>query len=183
VSATLTRSAPWVFYYFASCILVSHAYIHLVISASCQGRRHGSETGDIIHGDQHGVATIPMSIAAQIPEAVAKVEGSGAAPHRSLPRHGFTVAKLKQVWQQVRGYAKVSWWPSSPHVRSRGRLFGGTRGGGAARATFTEVELAPRQDHRLPSDPTIFSTMRFGASHCRAGDSGARPPRRSPQGP
>jgi 4-hydroxy-4-methyl-2-oxoglutarate aldolase len=61
--------------------------------------------GDIIHGDQHGVATIPMSIAAQIPDAVAKVEARERPLIEACRARDFTVAKLKQVWQQVRGYA------------------------------------------------------------------------------
>ena len=63
------------FYYFASCILVSHAYIHLVdFGSPVKVGGLVVKPGDIIHGDQHGVASIPMSIARQIPEAVAKVE-------------------------------------------------------------------------------------------------------------
>jgi 4-hydroxy-4-methyl-2-oxoglutarate aldolase len=61
--------------------------------------------GDIIHGDQHGVASIPMSIAAQIPEAVAKVEARERPLIDACRAPDFSVTKLKQVWQQVRGYA------------------------------------------------------------------------------
>jgi 4-hydroxy-4-methyl-2-oxoglutarate aldolase len=94
------------FHCFASCVLVSHAYIHLVdFGTPVKIGGMVVKPGDIIHGDQHGVATIPMSIAAQIPEAVAKVESRERPLIEACRAPDFTVAKLKQVWQQVRGYA------------------------------------------------------------------------------
>jgi 4-hydroxy-4-methyl-2-oxoglutarate aldolase len=94
------------FYYFASCILVSHAYIHLVdFGNPVKVGGMVVKPGDIIHGDQHGVASIPMSIATQIPEAVAKVEARERPLIEACRAPDFTIAKLKQVWQQVRGYA------------------------------------------------------------------------------
>jgi regulator of RNase E activity RraA len=61
--------------------------------------------GDIIHGDQHGVSTIPVEIGAQIPDAVAKVEARERPIIEACRAPDFTVEKLKAVWQQVRGYA------------------------------------------------------------------------------
>jgi 4-hydroxy-4-methyl-2-oxoglutarate aldolase len=94
------------FHCFASCVLVSHAYIHLVdFGTPVKIGGMVVKPGDIIHGDQHGVATIPTSIATQIPEAVAKVESRERPLIEACRAPDFTVAKLKQVWQQVRGYA------------------------------------------------------------------------------
>jgi 4-hydroxy-4-methyl-2-oxoglutarate aldolase len=94
------------FHCFASCVLVSHAYVHLVdFGNPVNVGGMVVKPGDIIHGDQHGVATIPMSIAAQIPDAVAKVEARERPLIEACRAPDFTVAKLKQVWQQVRGYA------------------------------------------------------------------------------
>jgi 4-hydroxy-4-methyl-2-oxoglutarate aldolase len=94
------------FHCFASCVLVSHAYVHLVdFGNPVNVGGTVVKPGDIIHGDQHGVATIPMSIAAQIPDAVAKVEARERPLIEACRAPDFTVAKLKQVWQQVRGYA------------------------------------------------------------------------------
>jgi 4-hydroxy-4-methyl-2-oxoglutarate aldolase len=61
--------------------------------------------GDIIHGDQHGVSTIPQDVAAQIPAAVAKVEARERPIIETCRAPDFTVEKLKEVWNQVRGYA------------------------------------------------------------------------------
>jgi 4-hydroxy-4-methyl-2-oxoglutarate aldolase len=61
--------------------------------------------GEIIHGDQHGVCTIPLEIAAQVPDAVAKVEARERPVIDTCRAPDFSVENLKQVWQQVRGYA------------------------------------------------------------------------------
>jgi 4-hydroxy-4-methyl-2-oxoglutarate aldolase len=94
------------FHCFASCVLVSHAYVHLVdFGSPVKVGGMVVKPGDIIHGDQHGVASIPMAIAGQIPDAVAKVEARERPLIETCQAPGFTIEKLKQVWQQVRGYA------------------------------------------------------------------------------
>jgi regulator of RNase E activity RraA len=94
------------FHCFASCVLVSHAYVHLVdFGSPVNVGGMVVKPGDILHGDQHGVAAIPMSIAAHIPEAVAKVEARERPLIEACRAPDFSMAKLKQVWQQVRGYA------------------------------------------------------------------------------
>ena len=63
------------FHAFSSGVLVSHAYIHVVdvnIPLNVGGQK--VSPGDIIMGDKHGVLTIPKEIAADIPEAVKKIE-------------------------------------------------------------------------------------------------------------
>jgi 4-hydroxy-4-methyl-2-oxoglutarate aldolase len=94
------------FHCFASCVLVSHAYVHLIdFGTPVKVGGMVVKPGDIIHGDQHGVAGIPMSIATQIPEAVAKVEARERPLIETCQSPNFSIEKLKQVWQQVRGYA------------------------------------------------------------------------------
>ena len=94
------------FHCFASCVLVSHAYVHLVdFGTPVKVGGMVVKPGDIIHGDQHGVATIPMPIAAQIPDAVTKVEARERPLIEACRAPDFTVEQLKRVWQQVRGYA------------------------------------------------------------------------------
>jgi 4-hydroxy-4-methyl-2-oxoglutarate aldolase len=94
------------FHCFASCVLVSHAYVHLVdFGHAVKVGGVVVRPGEIIHGDQHGVCTIPMEIAAQIPDAVAKVEARERPVIDACRAPDFTVEKLKHVWEQVRGYA------------------------------------------------------------------------------
>ena len=92
------------FHCFASCVLVSHAYVHIVdfgIPVKVGGVV--VKPGDLLHGDQHGVSTIPVDIAAQIPEAVAKVEARERPIIEACRAPDFSVEKLKAVWQQLRG--------------------------------------------------------------------------------
>ena len=63
------------FQFFASCVLVSHAYVHLVEIGTAV-RVGGVEVrpGDLLHGDQHGVISIPLEIAREVPEAAGRIE-------------------------------------------------------------------------------------------------------------
>lgn len=63
------------FHFFASCILVSHAYVHIEeIGAPVSIGGLTVRTGDLLHGDEHGVTSIPIEIARELPEAAADVE-------------------------------------------------------------------------------------------------------------
>ncbi len=63
------------FHFFASCVLVSHAYVHLVeIGGPVQVGGIAVNPGDLIHADQHGVLVVPPEIAKEIPRAAAEVE-------------------------------------------------------------------------------------------------------------
>ena len=63
------------FQFFASCVLVSHAYVHLV-EVGTPVRVGGLEVrqGDLLHGDQHGVISVPLDIAQEIPKAAERIE-------------------------------------------------------------------------------------------------------------
>jgi len=63
------------FQFFSSCVLVSHAYVHIV--------EYGGPVvvggltvrpGDLLHGDEHGVTSIPLEIAPDIPQAAQAIE-------------------------------------------------------------------------------------------------------------
>lgn len=60
------------FHYFAGSVSVSHGYVHIVDFG--QPVKIGGLTirsGDLLHGDLHGVQSIPLAIAHLIPEAAA----------------------------------------------------------------------------------------------------------------
>jgi regulator of RNase E activity RraA len=63
------------FHFFSSCVLVSHAYVHLVkvgVPVSVGGLT--VQPGDLLHGDEHGVANISLEIAHDLPEAARRIE-------------------------------------------------------------------------------------------------------------
>ena len=86
------------FHAFASSVLVSHAYIHLVdvnVPVTIGGLT--VKPGDIVMGDKHGVIGIPREIAADIPEAARKVEERERAIIGLCRSPEFTLDKLKAL--------------------------------------------------------------------------------------
>ena len=63
------------FGFFASCILVSHAYVHIV-DYNCPINVGGLtiNPGDLLHADKHGVVLIPEKISLQLAEACKRVQ-------------------------------------------------------------------------------------------------------------
>lgn len=70
------------FQLFSACVLVSHAYVH-VVEAGAPVTVGGLTVrpGDLLHGDQHGVTSIPWEAA---PELAARAEAIEAAERRLI---------------------------------------------------------------------------------------------------
>ena len=63
------------FHFFASCVLVSHAYVHLEeVGTPVSVGGLTVSPGDLLHGDKHGVVSIPNDIAGEVAAASADVE-------------------------------------------------------------------------------------------------------------
>jgi 4-hydroxy-4-methyl-2-oxoglutarate aldolase len=63
------------FHAFAGSVGVSHAYVHVAevgVPVTIGGLR--VEPGDLMHADKHGVCSIPIDIASELPDAVRKLE-------------------------------------------------------------------------------------------------------------
>lgn len=91
------------FQFCAAHVSVSHANVHMVdfgIPVKVGGL--WIKPGELIHGDQHGVVTIPHEIAAQIPEAIAKVEADERRIISVCQSPDFTAEKLKAVYKEIR---------------------------------------------------------------------------------
>jgi 4-hydroxy-4-methyl-2-oxoglutarate aldolase len=62
------------FHYFAGGVAVSHGYIHVVeFGQPVKVGGLAITSGDLLHGDQHGVQTVPLDIAAQVPAAAQRI--------------------------------------------------------------------------------------------------------------
>jgi len=86
------------FHAFASSVLVSHAYIHIVdvnVPVTIGGLT--VKPGDVIMGDKHGVIGVPVEIAADIPEAARKVEERERTIIGLCRSPEFTLDKLKAL--------------------------------------------------------------------------------------
>jgi regulator of RNase E activity RraA len=91
------------FQFCAAHVSVSHANVHMVdfgIPVKVGGV--WIKPGDLLHGDQHGVLTIPHEIAAGIPEAVARVEAAERRIIGVCQAPDFTAERLKAVYREIR---------------------------------------------------------------------------------
>jgi regulator of RNase E activity RraA len=91
------------FQFCAAHVSVSHANVHMVdfgIPIKVGGVL--IKPGDLIHGDQHGVCTIPHEVAARIPEAIAKVEADEREIIAVCQSPGFSPDKLKELYKRIR---------------------------------------------------------------------------------
>ncbi|TMG05084.1 MAG: RraA family protein [Chloroflexi bacterium] len=71
----LPEVRPTGFQFFSSCVLVSHAYVHVVeYGGPVAVGGLTVRPGDLLHGDEHGVTSIPLEIARDIPQASQAIE-------------------------------------------------------------------------------------------------------------
>jgi regulator of RNase E activity RraA len=91
------------FQFAAAYVSVSHAWVHMVdFGLPVKVGGLWVKPGDLLHFDQHGVVSIPHEIAAQIHEAVAKVEAVERRIIQTCQAADFSVEKLKAVYREIR---------------------------------------------------------------------------------
>jgi regulator of RNase E activity RraA len=84
------------FHYFAGSVSVSHGYVHIVDFG--QPVKIGGltiQSGDLLHGDLHGVQSIPLAVAAQIPVAAAQIVAREQALIALCRAPDFTLERLR----------------------------------------------------------------------------------------
>jgi len=84
------------FHYFAGSVSVSHAYVHIVEI----GKPVGIDglkirSGDLLHGDLHGVQNIPLDIAALLPPVAARILAEEQSLISLCRAPGFSLEKLR----------------------------------------------------------------------------------------
>lgn len=83
---------------FASHVSVSHAYAHVVAvgdPVTVGGLR--IRTGDLLHGDGHGILSIPLQVAPELPAIAARQKKQEQAIIEYCHSTGFTVEALKRL--------------------------------------------------------------------------------------
>ena len=93
------------FQFFAKEISASHAYVHLVeigIPVTVGGLT--VNTGDLLHGDKHGVTNIPFEIAEQIPDMVQTIADYEQQTIGLCRSPEFSLEALKEVAKITRPY-------------------------------------------------------------------------------
>jgi 4-hydroxy-4-methyl-2-oxoglutarate aldolase len=86
------------FHYFAGSVSVSHAYVHvLATGAPVEIGGLAIRSGDLLHGDVHGVQSVPLDIAARIPAAAVRIAAKERALIEFCSSREFTLDKLRAM--------------------------------------------------------------------------------------
>jgi regulator of RNase E activity RraA len=89
------------FHFFAGSVSVSHAYVHIVeIGGPVEIGGLRIQSGDLLHGDLHGVQSVPLDIAARIPPVAAQIAAREQAIIALCRAPGFTLDKLRKAVTQ-----------------------------------------------------------------------------------
>lgn len=89
------------FQFFAGNVAVSHSYVHIVnVGVPVEVGGLKVKPGDLIHGDCHGILSIPAQIAADIPVVAARIAEKERQLIGLCRAPDFSPEKLRQVVQQ-----------------------------------------------------------------------------------
>jgi 4-hydroxy-4-methyl-2-oxoglutarate aldolase len=81
---------------FAGNLAVSHSYVHIVeIGAPVEIDGLAISSGDLLHGDIHGIQSIPREIATKVPGVAAQITARERALIALCASPGFTPEKLR----------------------------------------------------------------------------------------
>jgi regulator of RNase E activity RraA len=81
---------------FAGSLTVSHSYVHIVeIGAPVEVDGITIRSGDLLHGDIHGVQLVPLGIAAGLPAVAARITAREQALVALCHAPGFSIEKLR----------------------------------------------------------------------------------------
>jgi regulator of RNase E activity RraA len=84
------------FHYFAGSVSVSHGYVHIVdFGQPVQIGGLIIESGDLLHADLHGVQSVPLALAPQIPAVAARITAREQALIAICRSPDFTLEKLR----------------------------------------------------------------------------------------
>jgi regulator of RNase E activity RraA len=90
------------FHLFAGSVAVSHAYAHMVdYGHPVEVGGLKVNNGDLLHADVHGVLSVPLSIAAEIPAAAARIRTHEDQILKACHAPDATIEKIRKV---VTGY-------------------------------------------------------------------------------
>jgi 4-hydroxy-4-methyl-2-oxoglutarate aldolase len=83
------------FHLFSGSVAVSHAYAHIVeFGDAVEIGGLKIRSGDLVHGDRHGIQTIPLSIAAKVPDKAAEIERTEQDLIQLCRSASFTIQSL-----------------------------------------------------------------------------------------
>jgi regulator of RNase E activity RraA len=81
---------------FSGGVSVSHAYVHIIeVGTPVEIGGLKIRSGDLLHGDLHGVQSIPLGIAAQIPSVAARISARKQELVALCQSPDFSLEKLR----------------------------------------------------------------------------------------
>lgn len=87
---------------FAADVAVSHAYAHIFdFDATITIGGMLVQSGDLLHGDRHGVINVPKEIASEIPSAAARLRGAEERIINFCKSGHFSLEKLREVIKEL----------------------------------------------------------------------------------
>lgn len=87
---------------FAGNVTVSHAYAHIFdLGAAISIDGMEVHTGDLLHGDRHGILSIPRDIAGSLPEVAAKQQRREQKVIDYCQSSGFSLAGLAELMKKT----------------------------------------------------------------------------------
>lgn len=90
------------FQLFASGLAVSHAYIHIVdFGHPVEIGGLAIKPGDLLHADVHGLLSVPLEVAANIPAAAARLIAHERKVLALCHSGGFTAERLREAVKEV----------------------------------------------------------------------------------
>jgi 4-hydroxy-4-methyl-2-oxoglutarate aldolase len=100
------------FHLFAGSVAVSHSYAHIIeFGEPVEIGGLKIRSGDLIHGDGHGVQTIPLEIAAQVPARAAEILANEAELTKFCASPQFSLKELSKRLQSIAGSCDLPWRP------------------------------------------------------------------------
>ena len=88
---------------FAGSVAVSHAYAHIFeVGAKINVGGMEVRPGDLLHGDRHGILTVPLEVAARIPAAAEGLKQAEQEVINFCRSREFSVEKLRDVLNTIR---------------------------------------------------------------------------------
>jgi 4-hydroxy-4-methyl-2-oxoglutarate aldolase len=90
------------FHLFSGSVAVSHAYAHIVeFGDSVEIGALKIRPGDLVHGDRHGVHTIPLSIASKVTDKAAEIERTEEDLVRFCRSADFSIESLARKLERA----------------------------------------------------------------------------------
>jgi regulator of RNase E activity RraA len=100
------------FQLFAGKLSVSHAYAHIIdFNEPVEIGGLKIRSGDLLHGDRHGVLNIPLDIAAEIPAEASKLVREEREFTQFCQSPEFSLEELAKRMRQMPGNCDLPWRP------------------------------------------------------------------------